>query len=61
MASRIVELIGLEGFNTNFEYRQQKKPVIMFSATKKEDGTPWCPDCKDGEFSLNDKKLIKFK
>ncbi|XP_067927884.1 thioredoxin domain-containing protein 17-like [Watersipora subatra] len=49
MSRRIKEICGIQGFLDIIDKVCQDKPVIFFSATIKETGEPWCPDCRDAD------------
>jgi len=42
------EAEGVDGFKSVLSNVPEDKLIVYFSAVKKDDGIPWCPDCAEG-------------
>lgn len=48
-----LESTGIESFKQQLkDFNKLENLVVYFSATKRDDGIPWCPDCAAGRLAL---------
>lgn len=47
--SKQTEVCGIENFQKAIDTAQLDNLVVYFSATRKDDGSPWCGDCKEAD------------
>lgn len=46
--ARVKELMGASAFFDALKALGDKSCIVYFTAAKKDDGVPWCPDCAEG-------------